>query len=315
MKRPSRNVAAVIAIFVVVAGFVAVRALRTTTTEISESDAVDRFERATESESGTAEDPDEIVTSDNGETPDETGGSGITEDQVREATGDGPGSDQVDPDATETAPGAEATASVPVDLAPVALPLPRPGVYPVRVAGGEQLELATGADRTYPTEGFVTVTPVECGVDVRTDFVVERWQSVELCDTATGLELGTERIFHSFFGLDDLLERSCAGSSFSVLATSWLCESSSSVAQRSVMTEVATRDVVGQAREVVVFTTELTRGDHPDNVELIEWWIDVETGIPAREARTYDFVLDTPLGDAGYTEQYVWELTSLEPVG
>ena len=60
--------------------------------------------------------------------------------------------------------------------------------------------------------------------------------------------------------------------------------------------------------------TELVRGDHPDNVELIELWVDVETGVPVRESRRYDFVLDTPLGDAGYTEDYVWEVSSLEPI-
>ena len=82
--------------------------------------------------------------------------------------------------------------------------------------GGEQLDLATGAERTYPDEGFVTVTPVECGVDIRTDFVVERWQSLEFCETENGIELGTERIFHSFFGLDDLAVRSCTASPVSV---------------------------------------------------------------------------------------------------
>ena len=314
MKRPSRRVAAIAVALVVVAGFVAVRALRTTTTEISESDAVDRYEQATESEVDDAEASDETATSDSAEASDETAATDSAE-ASDEPAGVDADADQVDPDAEETGPGTETTTTASDDLAPVALRLPRPGVYPVMVTGGEQLELATGADRTYPAEGFVTVTPVECGVDVRTDFVVERWQSIELCETATGLELGTERIFHSFFGLDDLLERSCTGSSFSVAATSWLCENSSSVAERTVTAEAATKDVAGEAREVVVFTTVLARGDHPDNVELIELWVDVETGVPARETRTYDFVLDTPLGDAGYTEEYVWEVTSLEPIG
>ena len=181
--------------------------------------------------------------------------------------------------------------------------------------GGEQLDLATGAERTYPDEGFVTVTPVECGVDIRTDFVVERWQSLEFCETENGIELGTERIFHSFFGLDDLAVRSCTASPVSVDATSWRCESETSLAVRAVTTERVARVVAGEEREVIVFTAELVEGDHPDNVELIELWLDVATGMTVQERRTYDFVLDTPLGDAGYTEEYEWWVTSLEPIG
>ncbi len=181
--------------------------------------------------------------------------------------------------------------------------------------GGEQLDLATGAERTYPDEGFVTVTPVECGVDIRTDIVVERWQSLEFCETENGIELGTERIFHSFFGLDDLAVRSCTASPVSFDATSWRCESETSVAVRVVTTERVVRVVAGEEREVIVFTAELVEGDHPDNVELIELWVDVVTGMTVQERRTYDFVLDTPLGDAGYTEEYEWWVTSLEPIG
>jgi hypothetical protein len=59
----------------------------------------------------------------------------------------------------------------------------------------------------------------------------------------------------------------------------------------------------------------LVLGDHPDNVETIELWVDVETGLPVRETRTYDFTLVTPLGDAGYTEAYEWSVTSLVPLG
>ena len=72
--------------------------------------------------------------------------------------------------------------------------------------------------------------------------------------------------------------------------------------------------LLGEARDVVVFSTTLRVGDHPDNVETIELWIDIATGLPVREARTYDFTLDTPLGDAGYTEAYEWSMTSLDPV-
>ena len=282
MSRPSRRTLLLLAALVLVVGVVGVRALRTTTTEISRAEVVDRYERAVED--GEAE-------------------STLGAD-------DAFGSDASSEPATTST-----TSTLPAEPATIGVPLPEPGVYPVALRGGEQLDLATGAERTYPDEGFVTVTPVECGVDIRTDMVVERWQSLEFCETENGIELGTERIFHSFFGLDDLAVRSCTASPVSVDATSWRCESETSVAVRVVTTERVVRVVAGEEREVIVFTAELVEGDHPDNVELIELWVDVATGMTVQERRTYDFVLDTPLGDAGYTEEYEWWVTSLEPIG
>lgn len=288
MTRPSRRTLLFLAALVLVVGVVGVRALRTTTTEISRAEVVDRYERAVED--GEADDVDEA--------------------ESTLGADDASGSDA----STELAT-TSTTSTLPAEPATTGVPLPEPGVYPVALQGGEQLDLATGAERTYPDEGFVTVTPVECGVDIRTDMVVERWQSLEFCETENGIELGTERIFHSFFGLDDLAVRSCTASPVSVDATSWRCESDTSVAVRAVTTERAVRVVAGEEREVIVFTAELVEGDHPDNVELIELWVDVATGMTVQERRTYDFVLDTPLGDAGYTEEYEWWVTSLEPIG
>ena len=288
MSRPSRRTLLFLAALVLVVGVVGVRALRTTTTEISRAEVVDRYERAVED--GEADDVDD------------------TESTL--GADDASGSDASSEPATTST-----TSTLPAEPATTGVPLPEPGVYPVALQGGEQLDLATGAERTYPDEGFVTVTPVECGVDIRTDFVVERWQSLEFCETENGIELGTERIFHSFFGLDDLAVRSCTASPVSVDATSWRCESETSIAVRAVTTERVVRVVAGEEREVIVFTAELVEGDHPDNVELIELWVDVATGMTVQERRTYDFVLDTPLGDAGYTEEYEWWVTSLEPIG
>ena len=288
MSRPSRRTLLFLAALVLVVGVVGVRALRTTTTEISRAEVVDRYERAVED--GEADDVDEAESTLGA---DDASGSNASTELATTST----------------------TSTLPAEPATTGVPLPEPGVYPVALQGGEQLDLATGAERTYPDEGFVTVTPVECGVDIRTDFVVERWQSLEFCETESGIELGTERIFHSFFGLDDLAVRSCTASPVSVDATSWRCESETSLAVRAVTTERVARVVAGEEREVIVFTAELVEGDHPDNVELIELWLDVATGMTVQERRTYDFVLDTPLGDAGYTEEYEWWVTSLEPIG
>ena len=48
MSRPSRRTLLLLAALVLVVGVVGVRALRTTTTEISRAEVVDRYERAVE---------------------------------------------------------------------------------------------------------------------------------------------------------------------------------------------------------------------------------------------------------------------------
>lgn len=304
VDKQKRTLLIVAVVVLAVAGVIAVRAFRTTTTEIEAVDAVDRLEQALDED----EQGDSSSSADESQPADEA-------DEAADGSDDDPATDDAEasddsaePDEAESSEPEPTVASGPVRL-------PDVGVYPISVTGGEQLDLATGAAREYPPDGFITVTPSGCGVEIRTDFVQERWQSLEWCETDTGLELGEEQIFHQFFGLDDLVVRSCTDSPLSVDATSWTCQSTDSVAERAVTATLTTADVAGEERSVLVVVTSLVLGDHPDNIETIELWVDVETGLPVRETRTYDFTLVTPLGDAGYTEAYEWSVTSLVPLG
>jgi hypothetical protein len=198
--------------------------------------------------------------------------------------------------------------------APPSVPLPAPGVYRLTVTGSESLDLLTGASHDYPAEGFLTVTPSGCGVELRVDFIVERWQTWTVCEGPAGAELVEEQIFHSFFGQNDLVVRACADSPLVVGVEAWTCEGDTSIARRSVSASVERRSTAVGEREVLVVTTRLVEGDHPDNVEDIEVWLDLDTGLPMFESRRYDFTLATPFGEAGYLEDYSFELASLEPV-
>ncbi|MEY2958725.1 MAG: hypothetical protein RLZZ01_1293 [Actinomycetota bacterium] len=198
--------------------------------------------------------------------------------------------------------------------APPSVPLPAPGVYRLAVTGSESLDLLTGASHEYPPEGFLTVVPSACGVELRVDFIVERWQTWTVCEGPAGAELIEEQIFHSFFGQNDLVVRACADSPLVADVDAWTCEGETSVARRSVSASVERRSTAVGEREVLVVTTRLVEGDHPDNVEDIELWLDLDTGLPMFETRRYDFTLATPFGEAGYLEDYSFELVSLEPV-
>ncbi len=291
-----KNLLIVLVVLLVVAGVVVVRTFRTTTTEVEAADAVDRLEQALDEE-------------DQGDATSPPADDSTTDtDEDHDADEDEPIDD---PDGLEGGETPESDQPETPDLSR----LPDVGVYPIIVSGGEQLDLGTVTSREYPADGFVTVTPSACGVEIRTDFVLERWQSLEWCDTGSGLELGQEQIFHQFFGLDDLVVRTCTDSPLVPDATSWSCRSDESIAERAVTATLLVADVAGDERSVLAFATTLVVGDHPDNVEMIELWIDVETGLPVRESRIYDFTLETPLGDAGYTETYEWVMTSLVPIG
>lgn len=302
-----KTLGVVLVVLLAVAGVFAVRSFRTTTTEIDAAVAVDRLEQDLDGlEQGGSSPPSTGDSQPDVDTKDTTEGSGgepaADEDDLIERSDDSAEPAEAEPSESK------------VKETSVLSQLPDVGVYPIAVTGGEQLDLATGAAREYPAEGFVTVAPSACGVEIRTDFVLERWQSLEWCETGSGLELGQEQIFHQFFGLDDLLVRTCTDSRLSADVTSWNCQSSDSVAERAVTTTLTVADVVGQERLVLVFATTLVAGDHPDNVETIELWVDIETGLPVRETRMYDFTLETPLGDAGYTEAYEWSMLSLVPI-
>ncbi|MEM7141737.1 MAG: hypothetical protein AAF548_11975 [Actinomycetota bacterium] len=256
--------------------------LRNTTTQVSEAAALARF-----AEVDASADAEEAALA------------------VLEALGevDAPAPKNADPE-----PGsAEATGTG-------TLPLPRPGVYRLDVVGEETIDLLTGAGHVYPGDGFLTVTRSDCGVDIRSDFIAERWQSISLCDGPLGPELVGEEIFHSFFGQEDLVVRICSESSIAAGIETWRCEGDTSVAVRSVSVERADRVVLDEERSVLVVTTSLLEGDKPGNVEDIEIWWDLETGLPVLERRAYDFTLDTPLGDAAYDEMYEAALTSLFPI-
>lgn len=303
-----KNVLLVLVVLLAVAGVVVLRTFRTTTTEVEAADAVDRLEQALDEEEqgDTTSAPADDSTTDTDEDHDaDESGEPLTADEDESID------DLADPDGSEGGDTPESDQAETPDLSR----LPDVGVYPIIVTGGEQLDLGTITSREYPIDGFVTVTPSACGVEIRTDFVLERWQSLEWCDTGSGLELGQEQIFHQFFGLDDLVVRTCTDSPLVPDATSWSCRSDESTAERAVTSTLIVADVAGDERSVLAFATTLVVGDHPDNVETIELWIDVETGLPVRESRIYDFTLDTPLGDAGYTETYEWAMTSLVPIG
>ena len=234
MSRPSRRTLLFLAALLLVVGVVGIRALRTTTTEISRAEVVDRYERAVED--GEADDVDEAESTLGA---DDASGSDASSTSRRPPRRPAPAGrtrdDRRSPAGTWCLPGG--------------------------VARGEQLDLATGAERTYPDEGFVTVTPSSRHRHPNR-LVVERWQSLEFCGPKTSIELGTERIFHSFFGLDDLAVRSRTASPCRLMPRHGVVRArppSPFVPSPPNVSCV----VAGEEREVIVFTAELVEGDTP----------------------------------------------------
>lgn len=130
-----------------------------------------------------------------------------------------------EPSATEPSPattaGAPATVAVtppgtaaPTTTAPPAPPaLPQPGVYRYTTTGREHIDALGGTEHEYPLETTITVTTEGCGVRLRWDLLVERYEEWHLCldDTGTRIELQREAVqFHEFYGQQRTDEVVCA---------------------------------------------------------------------------------------------------------
>ena len=257
--------APVLAALVLVVGVVGMRALRTTTTEISRAEVVDRYERAVED------------------------GPTMSMRPSRRSAQTMPlGSDASSEPATTST-----TSTLPAE--------PRRQAFPCRNLVSTRWRCKVASNWISPPAPSGR-TPTKDSSRSRRSSVAST-SELTLSSSAGKASSSVRPKRHRARNrthLPQLLRTRRSRRSFlhaspvSVDATSWRCESETSIAVRAVTTERVVRVVAGEEREVIVFTAELVEGDHPDNVELIELWVDVATGMTVQERRTYDLCLIPP---------------------
>jgi hypothetical protein len=79
--------------------------------------------------------------------------------------------------------------------------LPEPGVYRYTTTGKEGIDALGGTEHVYPAETTITVTEDGCGVRLRWDLLVERYEEWHVCLVDGNVTLAPDGVqFHQFYG-------------------------------------------------------------------------------------------------------------------
>jgi hypothetical protein len=201
-------------------------------------------------------------------------------------------------------------------------PLPAPGVYRYRTVGRESIDALGGTSHDYPAETTITVTPAGCGVRLRWDALVERWEEWQLCATPAGIEVQPDaRHFHQFYGQQENEPVRCRGP---VLAVPLAAPPASPVERQCTLGDDDWRptwEVLGRDRVDVGGTTvDVTRVrvtvDDDD-----EYWehnakemLLADDGLPVVVDVVTASRSPSPIGGVVYEEMYRLELVATTPL-
>jgi len=187
------------------------------------------------------------------------------------------------------------------------------GVYLYATRGQESVDALGGAHHRYPATTSITVLGVPCGVQLRWDALKGRSTTWTLCAAATGAELGSEQIVHTFFGQVDRTGYVCAGTEL-LRAGPFRCRSSR--ARESGTVEVVGRERVevgGKAVQAEHVRTTATIAGADQGRETVDWWLSTESGLPLRLAFSSRTSRKTFVGRVHYAEDAVLRLDWLTP--
>jgi hypothetical protein len=222
------------------------------------------------------------------------------------------------PTTATTTPASDVSAG---PTAPSVPALPQPGVYRYRTTGRESIDALGGTAHDYPADTTITVTPAGCGVRLRWDALVERWDEWELCATPAGIELQRDaRQYHQFYGQDDEEAIQCDRA---VLVVPVDATPSPPVDQRCTLGGDAwlpVWQVLGRDRRTVggatVDVTQVRRTVEDDD----DYWehntmdlLLADDGLPVAVDVVTSSRSPSPVGGVVYEETYHLELVSLTP--
>jgi hypothetical protein len=197
-----------------------------------------------------------------------------------------------------------------------------PGVYRYRTTGDERVDALDGAEHTYPVETTITVVASDCGVSLRWDALVERWDEWELCLTDAGIELGASGTqYHEFFGQPEREAVSCDHGALLVPSgppPDEPVELSCTLGEdpwRPTWTvlERTTRDVDGRSVAVQHVTMQIADDDEYWETTTIDWYL-ADTGLPVEAVAEKSSSSPSPIGPVRYDERYRLELISTSPL-
>ena len=229
------------------------------------------------------------------------------------------------PAAATSAPPAAAAPTTRVEVvttttAPVVGSLVAPGVYQYATNGFDRVDALTGAQHDYPTITTITVVPYGCGVRLRWDVAVERWDSWDWCLDGGSVRQTGWVGYHEFFGTAGRNDYTCEGDPRPLDApagTTWAMtchmadrtttDFTGTVIERTTLTVAGTEIPVLHIRYDVDVVGEST------GHQSVEGWYRITDGLPVREHLTIATKQDTVIGITNFDETYTIDLLTPTP--
>lgn len=314
MKRPAVVILGVVVVMVIAAGgFYVWHRLSTggEVTEVGVDEAVDRYR---EQIGATTSGPDATTASAT------TAPTDISPtDTASTSPADTSPADSSPTDVRPTTQGAADTTTTST-AAPAAHSLVAPGVYQYATTGFDQVDALNGARHDYPEITTITVVPFECGVRLRWDIAVQRWDSWDWCLDGDAIRQTGWVGYHEFFGTPGQNDYVCDGDPRPLDApagTTWAmtCRMgdrttttfTGTVVDRTALTVAGTEIPVLHVRYEVDVVGDST------GHQSVEGWYRLTDGLPVREHLEIATQQDTVIGTTNFDESYTIDLLTPMP--
>jgi hypothetical protein len=198
--------------------------------------------------------------------------------------------------------------------------LPELGVYQYTTTGFDRIDALTGAQHDYPAITTMTVTPFGCGVRVRWDIAVERWDSWDWCLAGDAIDQTGWVGYHEFFNTPGRNDYACDGDPRPLAApagTTWamtcrMGERTSSIFSGEVVDRTSLM-VGGVSVPVLHLRYAVEVVGESTGHQTVEGWYRITDGLPVREQLTTTTAQETVIGVANFDEQYTIDLLTLTP--
>jgi hypothetical protein len=203
---------------------------------------------------------------------------------------------------------------------PVVHSLVAPGVYQYATSGFDQVDALTGARHDYPKITTITVVPYGCGVRLRWDVAVERWDSWDWCLDGGDLRQTGWVAFHEFFGTAGRNDYTCDGDPRPLDAsagTTWAmtCRMTDRTTSSFTGTVIdrTTLTVAGTEIPVLHLRYEVDVVGESTGHQSVEGWYRTTDGLAVREQLTIATKQDTVVGTTSFDESYTIDLLTPTP--
>ena len=210
--------------------------------------------------------------------------------------------------------------AVTTTAAPVVHSLVAPGVYQYATSGFDRVDALTGARHDYPTITTITVVPYGCGVRLRWDVAVERWDSWDWCLDGDGLRQTGWVGYHEFFGTAGRNDYTCDGDPRPLDApagTTWAmtCRMAdrTTTSFAGTVIERTTLPVGGTEIAVLHLRYDVDVVGESTGHQSVEGWYRTIDGLAVREQLIIATKQDTVIGTTNFDETYTIDLLTPTP--